>query len=88
MMSPFTKEGTDLLHIHLTYDSITDNYFVKTVRIVGDFNEPTDAVLVDNNMYVIEYGGKGGNIWKVSLPKDMTQTQNIAAKKSRPKSKI
>lgn len=88
MMSPFTKEGTDLLHIHLTYDSTTDNYFVKTVRIVGDFNEPTDAVLVDNNMYVIEYGGKGGNIWKVSLPKDMTQTQNIAAKKSRPKSKI
>ena len=71
MMSAFTKQGRDLLHLHLTYDSATNNYFVKTVRIVEGFNQPTDAVLVDNYMYVIEYGGKGGNIWKITLPKDV-----------------
>ena len=68
MMSRFTKEGGDLLHLHLTYDSVTNNYFVRTNRVVEGFNEPTDAVLVGNNMYIIEYGGKEGNIWKVSLP--------------------
>ena len=70
MMQPFTSEGTDLLHLHLTHDSTLDNYFVRTVRIVDGFNEPTDAVLVKNHMYVIEYGGKGGNIWKITLPMD------------------
>jgi len=88
MMSPFTKEGADLLHLHLTYDSTSDNYFVRTVRIVDSFNEPVDAVLVNNFIYVIEYGGKSGNIWKITLPKDKEQTKNIVIKKSGSKSKI
>ena len=87
MMSPFTKEGTDLLHLRLTYDSTSDNYFVRTTRIVDGFNEPTDAVLVGNNMYVIEYGGKAGNIWKITLPTDAQQTKKIAMKKNSLKSK-
>ena len=77
MMKPFTNEGTDLLHLKLTYDSTLDNYFVRTVRIVDGFNEPTDAVLVDNQMYVIEYGGKGGNIWKITLPMDEKRIAKI-----------
>ena len=88
MMRPFTSEGTDLLHLHLTYDSTMDNYFVKTIRIVDGFNEPTDAVLVNNKMYVIEYGGKGGNLWRITLPKDTVQSKKIVVKKSRSKSKI
>ena len=87
MMSPFTKEGTDLLHLRLIYDSTSDNYFVRTTRIVDGFNEPTDAVLVGNKMYVIEYGGKGGNIWKITLPTDAQQTKKIAMKKNGLKSK-
>ena len=76
MMSDFTKQGTDLLHLRLSYDSTTNNYFVRTVRIVEDFNQPTDAVLTGNYLYVIEYGGKAGNIWKITLPKDAHQTKS------------
>ena len=77
MMLPFTKEGEDLLHLHLTYDSATDNYFVKTTRIVEGFNQPTDAVLVGNDVYVIEYGGNGGNIWKLTFPTDSSTKKNL-----------
>jgi glucose/arabinose dehydrogenase len=68
MMRAFTREGSDLLHLELMYDPITDNYFVKTRRILEGFNEPVDAVLVDNRMYVIEYGGDRGNLWCITLP--------------------
>jgi glucose/arabinose dehydrogenase/mono/diheme cytochrome c family protein len=68
MIMPFTNQGADLLHLHLTYDSTADNYIVRTTRILEGFKEPSDAVLVGNNLYVIEYGGKGGNIWKITLP--------------------
>jgi glucose/arabinose dehydrogenase len=80
MMSAFTKQGTDLLHLHLTYDPTSDNYFVKTVRVVEGFNEPTDAVLVNNIMYVIEYGGKRGNIWKVTFPGTMQKMKKGKSK--------
>ena len=76
MMSAFTNEGSDLLHLHLTYDSASDNYFVKTTRIVEGFTEPTDAVMIGNNVYVIEYGGKEGNIWRITLPADVKQNKN------------
>ena len=70
LMKPFTNQGSDLLHLKLTYNSATDNYFVRTVRIVEGFKDPVDAVMIDNIVYVIEYGGKEGNIWKITLPKD------------------
>lgn len=69
LMKPFTDEGADLLHLDLSYDKASDNYFVKTNRIVEGFNGATDAVMVGNNVYVIEYGATGGNIWKIILPK-------------------
>lgn len=69
MMKPFTEEGADLLHLDLSYDKMTDNYFVKTTRIVDGFNAATDAVLIGNTAYVIEYGATGGNIWKIIFPK-------------------
>jgi hypothetical protein len=70
MMVPFTDEGTDLLHLKLSYDSLANNFFVKTKRIVGGFKDPVDAVMIGNEMYVIEHGGEGGNIWKITLPAD------------------
>lgn len=82
LMRPFTNEGADLLHLHLTYDAVTDNYFVKTIRVVEGFKEPVDAVMVDNNVYIIEFGGEQGNIWKIILPKETTpKTKKIPAKK-------
>ncbi|MGC4038102.1 MAG: c-type cytochrome [Chitinophagaceae bacterium] len=78
MMGRFTKEGSDLLHMHFTYNPAMDNYFIKTTRIADGFSQPTDAILVDNNLYVIEYGGRGGHIWKLTLPAKHT----TATKKS------
>jgi glucose/arabinose dehydrogenase len=69
LMKPFTDQGSDLLHLDLSYDKGTDNYFVKTKRIVDGFNGATDAVIIKNNVFVIEYGAAGGNIWKIILPK-------------------
>lgn len=68
------RQGRDLLHLDMIYDKNTDNYKVKTTRIVDGFTAPTDALLIDNILYVIEYGGKqggnkaGGSIWKITLP--------------------
>jgi glucose/arabinose dehydrogenase len=69
MMKAFTKEGSDLLHLKMMYDSASDNYFVKTYRIVEGFFEPVDAIMIGNDMYVIEYNGRQGNLWKIILPK-------------------
>ena len=68
MMKPFTDQGRDLLHLQMTYNPLTDNYFVKTTRIADSFNNPTDAVLVGNELYIIEYGNVSGSIWKLTLP--------------------
>jgi glucose/arabinose dehydrogenase len=68
LMRPFTSQGADLLHLRLRYDSTTDNFFAKTTRVVEGFNDPVDAVLSGNTVYVIEYGGKEGHIWKITLP--------------------
>jgi hypothetical protein len=68
MMRQFTMQGSDLLHLKLTYDAATDNYFVKTTRVVDNFVEPVDAIMIGSDVFIIEYGGKQGQIWKVSLP--------------------
>jgi glucose/arabinose dehydrogenase len=68
MMKPFTDEGRDLLHLQMTYNPLADNYMVKTTRIADSFNNPTDAVLVGNELYIIEYGNVQGAIWKLTFP--------------------
>jgi hypothetical protein len=60
--------GQDLLHIQLIYDNKTDNYKIQTYRIVGGFNNPIDAEMVGNIIYVLEYGGSSPKIWKVEMP--------------------
>jgi hypothetical protein len=67
-MKPFTDQGRDLLHLKMSYDSGSDNYFVKTTRIIDSFNNPTDAILVKNVLYIIEYDALEGTIWKITLP--------------------
>ena len=83
MMGAFTKEGSDLLHLHLTYDKAMDNFIVKTTRLVDNFTEPTDAVIINNDVYVIEYGGRGGHIWKITLPSDKDRKRTIAKPKKK-----
>jgi glucose/arabinose dehydrogenase len=77
MMKPFTNEGRDLLHLKLTYDKGSDNYFVKTTRIMDSFNNPTDAVLVGNELYVIEYDAREGSIWKITLPSGSGKAKKV-----------
>ena len=83
MMKAFTNEGSDLLHLELTYDSAMDNYFVRTRRIVEGFNEPVDAILIGNEVYVIEYAGDKGNIWKIKLPAAQKNTAGKSSKKTK-----
>lgn len=84
--SPLRRQGKDLLHLEMSYDKPADNYKIKTTRIVDNFTSPTDALLVGNTLYVIEYGGKqggnkaGGSIWKITLP-----ASDKLAKKSKKK---
>jgi hypothetical protein len=73
--SALRRQGRDLLHLDMAYDKASDNYKVKTTRIIEGFTSPTDALLIGNILYIIEYGGKqggnkaGGSLWKVTLPK-------------------
>jgi glucose/arabinose dehydrogenase len=83
MMAPFTSQGADLLHLQLSYDTLRDNYIVRTKRIVEGFKDPVDAVIIGGDMYVIEYGGEGGNIWKISLPEDKTKPKEKISKKKK-----
>jgi len=81
LMKPFTDQGRDLLHLDMSYDKGSDNYFVKTTRIVDSFNNPTDAVLLGNSLYVIEYDARVGSIWKVTLPGGSKKVKKVRKKK-------
>ena len=57
-------QGQDLLHLQLTKKG--DNYEVSTTEIARDFQNPIDAVLIENHLYVLEYGGNGA-IWELTF---------------------
>jgi hypothetical protein len=67
-IGPFSDPGQDLLHIQLIYDAATDNYKIQTHRIAWKFNNPVDAEMVGNVIYILEYGGASPKIWKVEMP--------------------
>ena len=52
--------------LQLSLVSTGDNYEMSTRRIVTGFDNPIDAVLVDDRIYVLEYGGDRG-IWEISF---------------------
>lgn len=67
---PFQDPGQDLLHLDLstaTDPTDTAGYEVRATRIVQNFNNPIDAEIINNKIYVLEYGGKQG-IWEVTIP--------------------
>lgn len=69
LMQPFTSQGEDLLLLDLQFSELEENFSMNTYRIASGFSQPVDAALIDNNLYVVEYGGQkvGGNIWKISF---------------------
>ncbi|MDV3307788.1 MAG: cytochrome c class I, partial [Cyclobacteriaceae bacterium] len=75
LMRPFTMQGADLMHLDLEYDEKVDNYRVRCRRIVEGFEGPTDAVMVGNDVYVIENSNDDAHIWKITLPAKAKKTQ-------------
>lgn len=66
---PFVDPSEDLVHLHLMYDSIIDNFYLNAERIVGAFSNPVDAVMDSNYIYVLENGYSGtSGFYKITLP--------------------
>lgn len=59
---PFADLGEDLLHLHMSYNSITDNYEMTATQVVTNFVSPVDACLVGNIMYTLELGITGPSV--------------------------
>lgn len=67
LMRRLSLLGGDLIHMELEYKSELENYIVHCYRIADGFRGPTDALMIDNHVYIIETGGR---IWEVILPID------------------
>lgn len=63
---PFKDSSEDLLHLDLTKIGDT-SYEVHATRIVEGFSNPIDAEIIQNKIYVLEYGGSQG-IWEITMP--------------------
>jgi len=59
-----TDRGEDLLHLQLTKQG--DNYEAVTTQIARGFKNPIDAVLIENRLYVLEFGS-GSAIWELTF---------------------
>lgn len=66
VLGPFKDASQDLLHLNLTKIGTT-SYQVRARRIVQGFTNPIDAEIIQNKIYVLEYGGNQG-IWEVNMP--------------------
>lgn len=66
VQGPFKDPSQDLLHLDLTKIGTT-NYQIRATRIVRGFTNPIDAEIIQNKIYVLEYGGNQG-IWEVTMP--------------------
>jgi len=59
-----TDKGQDLLHLMLTKTG--DNYQSVTTQIARGFQNPVDTVLIENRLYVLDYGGQGA-LWEITF---------------------
>ena len=67
LLGPFGDEGGDLLH--LTLDPGPDSYTLSARRIVKGLQNPIDAVIEGNTIYVLEFG-QGARVWEVQFDED------------------
>lgn len=59
-----SDKGQDLLHLQLTKNG--DNYESVTTQIAREFQNPIDAVLIKNRLYVLNYGSDG-ILWELTF---------------------
>jgi hypothetical protein len=57
--------GEDLLLLQLT--KVGTEYEMKTTQLVTGFTAPIDSVMVDNKLYVVEYG-EGSSVYEITFP--------------------
>lgn len=62
---PFNDASQDMLHLNIARTS--SGYILHATRIVERFNNPIDAEIIGNRIYVLDYGGSQ-SIWEVTLP--------------------
>ncbi|MDF9799937.1 hypothetical protein OKW21_005200 [Catalinimonas alkaloidigena] len=67
LMRRLSLLGGDLIRMEMEYKPELDNYIVYCYRVVDGLRGPTDALMIDNHVYIIETGGR---IWEVTLPID------------------
>ena len=58
-----TDKGQDLLYLELTKHG--DNYETTATQIAREFKNPIDAVLIENRLYILEFGS--GTIWELTF---------------------
>ena len=63
---PFKDASQDLLHLRRPPGG-PERHGLSARRIVGGFDRPVDAELVDHQIFVLEWGGHQ-SIWEVTLP--------------------
>jgi hypothetical protein len=63
---PFKDVSQDLLDLNLTKLGNT-NYQMTVTRLVGGLANPIDAEIIQNRIYVVEYGGNQG-LWEITFP--------------------
>ena len=68
LLAPFGETGEDLLHLELHKNS--DGYEANVTQVMRGFTNPIDAVLVDNTLYVLEYGGDR-MLWAITFAMDL-----------------
>ncbi|MBA3944967.1 MAG: PQQ-dependent sugar dehydrogenase [Herpetosiphonaceae bacterium] len=59
-----TDKGQDLLHLTLTKRG--DNYEAVTTQLAREFKYPISEVMIENRLYVLEYGS-GSAIWELTF---------------------
>jgi glucose/arabinose dehydrogenase len=59
-----SDKGQSLLHLSLT--KTEDNYEMVTTEIATGFINPIDTVLIENKLYVLEWGSEGA-IWELTF---------------------
>lgn len=58
-------KGQDLLHLQLNANA-EGSYTMRTVQLIRDLRNPIDATLIDNRMYILEFGADVA-IWEVEF---------------------
>jgi hypothetical protein len=76
LLAPFGETGEDLLHLDLQKNG--DAYEATVTQIMRGFQNPIDAVLVDNKLYVIDFGGDR-MLWEVTFSMDTAIEEEASA---------